>query len=129
MKPLGVIAERLQDPIPLIGFDGRPADPVTHVTHLTLTIQGFRQVSAQFMITGLGHRQAIIGRPWFEETGALLDCKNRRIIMPDEPSLTDIVKTGLEQKIPLQILRPPLSESHQADADRLTHTKRIRQGR
>jgi hypothetical protein len=39
--------------------------------------------------------------------------------MPDEPSLTDIVKTGLEQKIPLQILkRPPLSDSHQADADR-----------
>jgi hypothetical protein len=62
MKPLGVIAERLQDPIPLIGFNGRPADPVTHVTHLTLTIQGFRQVSAQFMITGLGNRQAIIGR-------------------------------------------------------------------
>lgn len=71
------------------------------------------------MITELGHRQAIIGRLWFEETGALLDCKNRRIIMPDEPSMTDVVKNGLEQAIPLQILKRPIPrQDHQDDADR-----------
>jgi hypothetical protein len=119
LKPFGVTTERLPEGIPVAGFNGKRAPSITHVTYLTLTVGKRRQVKIPFLITPLGRYDVILGRLWFEEAGALVDCRNRRILWPDEPTLKDEAMSSLNRVIPKSILkRPTPQKQHQKDADR-----------
>lgn len=43
-----------------------------------------RRMRCPFVIADLGKHDVFIGRKWFEGTGALLDCRNRRLIWPPD---------------------------------------------
>jgi hypothetical protein len=65
------------------GFDGKQATPITHYIELTLLIDG-RKVLVPMLVVGLGGHDIILGRKWFVSTSVLIDCKNRRLIWPDD---------------------------------------------
>ena len=64
------------------GFDGQQTTPITHFLKLVLLIDG-RQIKVPMLIVGLGDHGMILGQKWFVKTGVLIDCKNQRLIWPD----------------------------------------------
>ena len=82
LRPFGVRSRKLVEPIAPRGFNGSRAPPITHTTTLTITVDGYRQARIPIMLTRLGNCDIILGRLWFEEVGALIDCKNRCLHWP-----------------------------------------------
>ena len=79
------------------------------------------------LIADLGRHDFILGRMWFEQHGVLIDCRNRRLVWPDESTLFEEVSSQLSTPVPRQILqRPQPNQSHQRDADR--RDQRINRG-
>jgi hypothetical protein len=98
------------------GFDDQQTTPITHSLELSLVVDG-RQVRVPMLIVGLGDHDMILGRKWSAETGVLIDCKNRRLIWPD-----DQLKTKEWNRIlttTKEILESgKRNQQHQEDADR-----------
>ena len=63
----------LAKPKPLKGFDGKPARPITHAIYPTLTVQGHSELLAPMLITSLGQHPIILGKPWMQKHGVILD--------------------------------------------------------
>ena len=64
---------RLAKPKPIRGFDGRPAPDITHAVYPTLTVQGHTESLAPLLITKLGQHPLILGKPWMQKHGVILD--------------------------------------------------------
>ena len=64
---------QLAKPKPIRGFDGKPAPPITHVIYLTLIVQGHTKLLALFLIMKLGQHSLILGKPWMQKHGVILD--------------------------------------------------------
>lgn len=89
-------------------------------------IGGYMQARQPMLVTELGNQGLHLGRMWFERHGVVPDCKNRRLLWPDQPSLNDEVQISMTRLIPRKILkRPTADESHQRDAD---HRDRLMDG-
>ena len=58
---------------PIKRFDGKPAPPITHTIYLTLTVQGHTKLLALFLITKLEQHLLILGKPWMQKHGVILD--------------------------------------------------------
>ena len=58
---------------PIREFDGKPAPPITHAIYLTLTVQGHTKLLAPFLITKLGQYPLILGKPWMQKHGVILN--------------------------------------------------------
>jgi transposase InsO family protein len=68
------------------------------------------------LIVGLGDHDIILGRMWFVQTGVLIDCKNRKLIWPEErPPVTGWSKILTTNK---ETLEPKMDGHYQADVDR-----------
>lgn len=118
-KSFGLRSHRLPHEVPVQGFNGKPGVPITHAVLLTLMVDGRQQRQLPMLVVDLGRHDLILGRMWFEKFNVLPDCKNRRLIWPDEPSLFENVATKMTTPIPRQILqRPTINPDHQKDADR-----------
>jgi len=106
----------LKSPCNVRGFDGKQATPITHYIELTLLIDG-RKVLVPMLVVGLGGHDMILGRKWFVSTSVLIDCKNRRLIWPDDQPKTKgwdkILATTRKNLEPSKA-----SPQHQKDADR-----------
>ena len=63
----------LAKPKPLKGFDGKPARPITHAIYPTLTVQGHSKLLAPMLVTLLGQHLIILGKPWMQKHGVILD--------------------------------------------------------
>ena len=119
IRGLGLRTIRLLRECPVTGFNGALGEPITHAVKLTLMIDGHVQQQQPMLVTELGNNDLILGRMWFEAFGVLPDCKNRRLLWPDHPSLREEAQTDIARPIPRQILKQPkANESHQKDADR-----------
>ncbi|KAI3115141.1 hypothetical protein CBS147333_1538 [Penicillium roqueforti] len=119
-KKFGLRTYKLNQEYPVRGFDGKLANPITHVVILTLNINGRVQQQVPMLVADLGKHDLILGRMWFSEHNVLLDCRRHRIIWPQRESLFDEVAGKLATPVPTQILKrnKPRNEKHQADADR-----------
>ena len=71
---------RLSKPRPLKGFDGQRAKSVTHAIYPTLTVQNHSESTCPMLITKLGHHDMILGKPWMNAHGVLLDMETDRLI-------------------------------------------------
>jgi transposase InsO family protein len=101
------------------GYDGKQATPITHALVLTLNIDGRRQASLPALIVNLGRHNMILGRMWFAKYGVLPDCRQQRLIWPEERSVKDQAHDGTTKTIPKSILRreEKVNHEHQSDAD------------
>jgi hypothetical protein len=91
---------RLSKACPVTGFDGKPADPITHAVVLSMTIDGRTQQQVPMLVADLGYYDMIIRRMWFEKHGVLLDCKGRRMIWPGKPTLFESVTSKIAVPVP-----------------------------
>ncbi|KAJ5290754.1 gag/polymerase/env polyprotein [Penicillium angulare] len=81
-RSLGIPTRKLADPIDPTGFDGSPAPQITSYAMLDITIDGREQRDLPFLVTRLAGTDLMLGLLWFEEVGALIDCKNRCLRWP-----------------------------------------------
>ena len=58
---------------PIKGFDGKPAPSIIYAIYPTLTMQGHTKLLAPFLITKLGQHLLILGKPWMQKHGVILD--------------------------------------------------------
>ncbi|CRL31343.1 RNA-directed DNA polymerase (reverse transcriptase) [Penicillium camemberti] len=118
-KRFGLKAESIGQECPVRGFDGKLSKPITHVTFLTMCVDGRVQQQVPMLIADLGKYDMILGRKWFADHDVLLDCRRYRMIWPDEKTLFDDVSSKMAVPTPTAILQKPKSNpDHQADADR-----------
>ncbi len=77
---LSVKATRLERPIDVKGFDGKPGKTVTHILVLHLSIDGRRQADLPFCILDLGNHDVILGLKWMEYFNIWLNPRCRRLV-------------------------------------------------
>lgn len=81
------LCERLQMrslPLPrpkhLSCFDGARAKPITHVIFPKLTVQNHTELSTSMFITKIGSHPIILGKPWMNAHGVILNMKTDSLI-------------------------------------------------
>ena len=72
-KFLNTPFEKLERPIPVKGYNGQSGTPITSMLRLHLCVDGRRQYNVPFLITDLGHHDAILGRKWLAYLDLWLD--------------------------------------------------------
>ena len=75
MAPVKLVKSR-----PLRAFDGRRARPITEAIYPTLTIQKHSELTTPMLITDIGSHPIILGKPWQNAHGVLLDMEHDRLI-------------------------------------------------
>ena len=121
---LGIQPLPLAKPRPLRGYDGQLAKgPITHAIYPSLDIEGHTEVTVPMLITRLGNHKVILGKPWMNTNGILLDMRQDRLIFPrDQQPLANskdqedvLPKTAYiipaKRTAPVTILQRPLSVS------------------
>jgi len=115
-KQLQARITRLDKPIQLLDYRKQPSGRVDKKLTATLEIDGRRFPNQSFLVTETGH-DIFIGLRWMEEHGLLLDCKNRKIIWPDDlPALAKFSPTI--ELPPRCLLDGDIKPEDQRDADR-----------
>jgi hypothetical protein len=95
-KYLRIKKTRLDQPIPVKGFDGRQSDPVTDVLMAHLSVDGRRTYNIPLLITNLGTHDLILGRKFFQYYNIWLNVRDRALIWPeDRPQTPSFVKNIL----------------------------------
>ena len=97
--------------VPIAGHDNKTTGFINRAFQATLVIDG-RRISTWFMLCDTGRHDVLLGRIWFEETGTLIDCKNRRLVWPGNSPYNanrDLVIPKSEFK------SPPSKKEHQED--------------
>ena len=85
--------EALEQPVPVKGYNGQPGKPITSVLRTHLRVDGRRLYNVPFLITDLGHHNAILGRKWLSHLDLWLDVRNRQLIWPGTlPATPSFVK-------------------------------------
>jgi predicted aspartyl protease len=120
IKNLGLRIVRLSKECPITRFDGKPADPITYAVVLSMITDRRVQHRVLMLVADLGQHDMIIGRMWFEKYSVLLDCKGRRMIWPDKPTLFESVAYRIPTPLPISILKRKMliDPAHQSDANR-----------
>ena len=71
----------LSVPKPLRGYDGKLSKkPITHCILPTLNVNGHKEGTCPMLIAKLGKHQAILGKPWMNKHGCLLDMMMDKIL-------------------------------------------------
>lgn len=74
----------LQKPKALRGFDGKLVPSITHAIYPTLQVQDHIETTCPLLITNLGQHPIILGKPWLNRHGVLLDMKTNELIFIPE---------------------------------------------
>ena len=74
-EKLGLRPVPLSRPKHLCCFDGRMAKPITHAIYPTMTIKDHSELSCPMFITTIGSHPLILGKPWMNRHGVILDLK------------------------------------------------------
>lgn len=71
----------LSKPKPLRGFDGKLAKrPITHCLLPNLEVHGHKESTCPMLIAPLGQHDLILGKPWMNKHGVLLDMLRDKIL-------------------------------------------------
>jgi hypothetical protein len=74
---------KLPQAIQITSYNNQPTDTLRRAFQTDVLIDG-RRTSTWFFFCDTGKHDVLLGRHWFKKTGALIDCKNRRLVWPDE---------------------------------------------
>ena len=95
--------------------------PITHAIYPSLDIEGHTEVTVPMLITRLGNHKVILGKPWMNTNGILLDMSQDKLIFPrDQQPLANskdhedaLPKTAYvipaKRTTPVTILQRPLT--------------------
>jgi len=75
-------------PKPLKGFNGKKARAITQVIFLNLSFQNHTETLYCLYITDLGEYPIILGKPWMNKHGVILDMATDSIRFPSQ---TDVL--------------------------------------
>ena len=70
---LDIFPVALRKPKSLRGFDGKLVPSITHAIYPTLQVQDHFETTCPLLITNLGQHPIILGKPWLNRHGVLLD--------------------------------------------------------
>jgi hypothetical protein len=112
----------LSRPKPIRGFNGYPAQPITHAIYPNLIIQSHFKRTASLLITRLGQHFMILGKTWLNSYKVLIDMLHDKLIFrpnrcdhnfPISPTISSAILEPKEAKQLLsqitEILRRPCS--------------------
>ena len=112
---LGSKVVRLNEKVPVRGYDGRAGQPITHVIIMDLEVDGHQLKQQPMLITNLGQHKIILGRKWMETHNLCLDVRSRSFLWPENDSqyikFSKRLVTSWEN-----LVKKPVNRSHQADA-------------
>ena len=113
---LGINPIPLLRPKPIKGFDGHLAkQPITHAIYPGLTVQDHSKLTTPMLITPLGQHPIILGKPWLNRHGVVLDMKlDSLIFVPGRCSHFGSPKV-LEPPKPEPLEKLPVSNSSKED--------------
>jgi hypothetical protein len=67
------------------GYDGKISKKaITHKILPNLTIGSHKELTVPMLIADIGHHEAILGKPWMNKNGILLDMRKDVIVFPDQ---------------------------------------------
>ena len=106
---LGLESYALPKSKPLRGFDGKLSrKPITHCLLPNLIIQGHHESTCPMLIAPLGNHDFILGKPWMNMHGVLLDLlKDKLIFRPDHCSHNGNATSRPQDLQFLSTARPP----------------------
>jgi len=111
---LNVKIYKLPNEIPVLGFDGRSAKPITRLMVANVDVDGHLQTRLPMLMVDIGKHDLILGRRFFEDNDVLIDCRRRRLVWPQEPLYT----AQKNLVIPRDQLDQPPDPVAQQDAER-----------
>ena len=77
---LDISAVALRKPKALRGFDGKLVPSITHAIYPTLQVQDHFETTCPLLITNLGQHPIILGKPWLNRHGVVLDMSMNKLI-------------------------------------------------
>ena len=117
---IGVSPIPLSKPKKVRGYDGQISKtPITHMILPGLELNGHKELTVPMLITDLGQHDVILGKPWMNRHGVLLDMKSDSVVFPTHkelestPRIAEISSDSESPKaIPriLQRVRPSVKE-------------------
>ena len=81
---LSLEKQLLRTPCHVRGFDSQRANLITEYLKATLIINKRRQLKVLILVVKLRGQDLILGRQWAADLNILLNCKNKRLIWPDD---------------------------------------------
>jgi transposase InsO family protein len=119
-KRFGLRTTRLPEECAVRGYNGHSEEPITHALIMSIVVDGRRQANLPMLIVNLGRHDLILGRMWFAHSGVLPDCKNRRLLWPEDLTTVDKAFSLVVKPLPRTILKreQAVEAKHQEDADR-----------
>ena len=85
---LNTLLETLEKPVLVKGYDGRMGKPITTILQAHLQVNRRRMYNVPFLVTDLGHYNAILGCKWLAYLDLWLNVQNRQLIQPTYLPLT-----------------------------------------
>lgn len=113
----------LSRPKPLRGFDGKLSrKPITHMILPSLTVQGHKEASCPMLIAPLGQHDIILGKPWMNKHGVILDILRDKILFApgrcDHDGNATLVLEDLTFVLPKnQLPKPTIKDADEIDPD------------
>ena len=97
-------------------FNGQRANRITHGVYPYITINGYSELTAPFLITDLGAYDIILGYPWIKRHGVSINCLNDKLVFrvghytylslaSTEPPVRKEVQQALEEVPRITILK------------------------
>lgn len=111
-QTLAIEPVQLSKPKLVRGYDGQLCKkPITHAIYPNLILPGHKEPTAPMLIADLGQHAAILGKPWMNRFGVLLDMSNDSILFPKNLTLTALpapAPSPVESPPPTEITQKPL---------------------
>ena len=67
----------------ITAFNDQPAEQITYGVYPCLEVAGYRELTSPLLITNLGKHNMILGLPWMEAHGVVLDLHQRRLLFKE----------------------------------------------
>ena len=115
IKHCGAKTKRLDRPIPVTDYAGRPGKEITHGIELDLMLDGVMYPKAFMLITDCGRHDLLVGFQFFAQHQILLDPANKKLIqrVPEARSFGRMLTIQ-----PAEAGSYLTRKAHQEDADR-----------
>ena len=109
-EELGLEPYKLPRPKPLRGFDGKLADkPITHCLLPNLIIQDHQESTCPMLIATLGNHDFILGKPWMNRHGVILDLLTDKLLFRPGHCHHDKNASSLPEDLEFQAVPEPAS--------------------
>ena len=102
-------------PLQLAGYNNQLADKISYVAVAMVEVGG-RRIRSVLIFCNTGRHDVFIGRRWLEKTGALVDCRNRKLVWRDPAPYRATSDIKIPRHEVFKLSTP--NQDHQADADR-----------